>query len=59
MFYDNANKWNMSVGPRLGKVTTLVGQPVNVFGGADDNQPNTIGTGKWSFKLSVSLLFPR
>ena len=59
IYDDNTNKWNMPIGPRLGKVTKLGDQHLNVFGGAYYNPEDTIGTGKWSFKLSVSLLFPK
>lgn len=52
-------KWNVPIGPRFGKVTKLGSQHLNVFGGTYYNPVNTDGTAKWSFKLSVSLLFPQ
>ena len=49
----------MPIGPRFGKVTKVGEQSLNIFGGTYYNAESTAGTGKWSFKLSVSLLFPQ
>lgn len=58
--YDgNTKEWNMPIGPRLGKVTKLGEQSVNIFGGTYYNAESTAGADKWTFKLSVSLLFPK
>ena len=57
--YDGkANKWNLPMGPRLGRVTKIGDQAVNIFGGAYYNPVSSVGTSRWSFKLSLSLLFP-
>ena len=59
VYNDNTNEWNLPIGPRFGKVTKMGKQPLNIFGGAYYNPESTAGTGKWAFKLSVSLLFPK
>ncbi|MEH6468202.1 MAG: hypothetical protein V7725_01155 [Porticoccus sp.] len=57
-FDDNTNKWNIPIGPRAGKVVHFGSQAVNIFGGAYYNAEDTDGTGKWTYKLSFSFLFP-
>jgi len=59
VYDDNTKEWNMPIGPRLGKVTKLGNQHLNIFGGSYYNAESTAGAGKWTFKLSVSLLFPK
>ena len=58
--YDgNTKEWNMPIRPRFGKVTKLGNQHLNIFGETYYNPESTAGKGKWSFKLSVSLLIPQ
>jgi len=52
-------EWNMPIGPRFDKVTKPGNQHLNIFGGTYNNVESTAGTGKWYFKLSVSLLIPQ
>jgi len=56
---DRTNSWFMPIGPRVGRTTKIGNQAVNIFGGAYYNPVSTAGTARWTFKLSVSLLFPK
>jgi hypothetical protein len=58
-YNDETNEWNLPKGSRVGKVVHFGQQAVNVFGGAYYNQEETAGTGKWIFKVSFSLLYPK
>ena len=58
-YNDDTGDWFLPIGPRLGKTTKIGNQPVNMFGGAYYNPEDTAGTAEWTFKLSVSLLFPQ
>ena len=57
-YNDNTDKWFLPIGPRVGKVVHFGKQAVNIFGGAYYNPVDTTGTAEWTFKLSISLLFP-
>lgn len=58
-YNDETGDWFLPIGPRLGKTTKIGDQPVNIFMGAYYNPEDTAGTAEWTFKLSLSLLFPR
>lgn len=58
-YNDETNDWFLPIGPKLGKVTTIGSQAVNIFAGAYYNPVDTTGTAEWTFKLSLSLLFPK
>ena len=51
--------WSLPIGPRLGKVTKIGNQSVNVFAGAYYNPEDSTGNAEWTFKFSLSLLFPK
>lgn len=55
---DNTDKWNVPIGPRVGRVTKIGQQSMNIFTGAYYNPADTTGTAKWAIKLSFSFLFP-
>jgi Putative MetA-pathway of phenol degradation len=55
---DNTNKWNVPIGPRVGRVTKIGQQSMNIFVGAYYNPVDTQGTAEWAIKLSFSFLFP-
>ena len=59
VYDDNTEEWNMPTCRWFGKVTKFGEQHLNIFGGAYYNAESTAGAGKWTFKLSVSLLFPK
>lgn len=55
---DVTDDWFMPIGPRLGKTTKIGSQPMNIFAGVYYNPMDTTGTAEWTFKLSLSFLFP-
>jgi hypothetical protein len=57
-YNDRTDEWFLPIGPRVGKVTQIGDQKLNIFGGAYYNPEDTTGTAEWTFKFSVSLLFP-
>lgn len=58
-YNDETDEWNLPIGPRVGKVTKIGNQSVNIFGGVYYNNEETTGTAEWTYKLSLSLLFPQ
>lgn len=56
-YNDVTDEWFMPIGPRVGKVTKIGDQSVNIFGGTYYSPVSTTGTAEWTFKLSLSLLF--
>ena len=60
--YDfRTNNWILALGPRLGKVTKFGKQPVNLFGEFYFNpiENDDVVAPKWTFKASMTLLFPK
>jgi len=60
--YDfRTNNWTLALGPRVGKVTKFGKQPVNLFGQITynplDNDDQVAA--EWTFKLNLTLLFPK
>lgn len=60
-YNDETDKWFVPIGPRLGKVTKIGSQHMNIFGGAYYNagDDDNVGAAEWTFKLSFSFLFPK
>jgi len=60
--YDfRTNKWQLQLGPRVGKVTKFGKQAVNLFGQVTYNplDHNDIVAPEWTIKASMTLLFPK
>jgi hypothetical protein len=54
------NDWTLQIGPRVGKVTKLGKQPVNLFGQVTWNpiENDDQVSSKWTFKINATFLFP-
>jgi hypothetical protein len=55
------NKWNLQLGPRLGRVMKFGKQPVNLFGQVTYNPLDHDDeiTADWTFKVNLTMLFPK
>ena len=58
--YDfNTNEWTFNLGGQLGRVMKFGKQPVNLYGQATYNPNDDIVAPEWTFKLNLTLIFPK
>jgi hypothetical protein len=55
------DNWTLQIGPRVGKVTKIGKQPVNLFGQVTWNPLHNDDqiTPEWTFKVNMTFLFPK